>query len=374
MILAPHTSALRYRLAPDADAKAAIEATFEAYHLMMDILDEVVRDAGANLVALHGEAYETVRSRTGLPARLVTLGLADRADYRASSVKRLPLDDKLVNVKTATTLSVGTVRGRKLVSFDVAGYLPGWGRRAPAYLVRRDDGGLDIHFGVTPSIRDEENIMPAESALARVGRLISGLAHVTIEKVEDKNKVAVVQQALREIQQAEEMALAELRKARAEEYRITSRRTEIDRELTTLTAKIETALGEARDDLAKSGIARQLDLEAQLGVLGQALEENGVAIEEASTSLQAIRSALQDGEARLADLRRSETVSGAVGLTTKADSSGSVAQAARAGRAIARAVGVAPQAASTQGIDELTRLHRDKAIEDRLALLKQRRN
>jgi len=76
----------------------------------------------------------------------------------------------------------------------------------------------------------------------------------------------------------------------------------------------------------------------------------------------------------LADLRRSETVSGAVGLTTKADSSGSVAQAARAGRAIARAVGVAPQAASTQGIDELTRLHRDKAIEDRLALLKQRRN
>ena len=114
--------------------------------------------------------------------------------------------------------------------------------------------------------------MPAESALARVGRLISGIAHVTIEKVEDKNKVAVVQQALLEIQQAEEMALAELRKARAEEYRITSRRTEIDRELTTLTAKIETALGEARDDLAKSGIARQLDLEAQLGVLGQALE------------------------------------------------------------------------------------------------------
>ncbi|WP_245284054.1 hypothetical protein [Bradyrhizobium sp. Cp5.3] len=34
-------SALRYRLAPEPAARAALEATFEAYDRMMEILEEV---------------------------------------------------------------------------------------------------------------------------------------------------------------------------------------------------------------------------------------------------------------------------------------------------------------------------------------------
>ena len=76
------TATLRYALAPDEAGIAAIEATFAAYDRMMAILAEVA-PVGANLVALHAQAYEKIRVETGLPARLVTLGLRDRAGYVA---------------------------------------------------------------------------------------------------------------------------------------------------------------------------------------------------------------------------------------------------------------------------------------------------
>ena len=65
---------LRYALTPDEAGIQAIEATFAAYDRMMAILAEVA-PVGANLVSLHAQAYERIRIETGLPARLVTLGL-----------------------------------------------------------------------------------------------------------------------------------------------------------------------------------------------------------------------------------------------------------------------------------------------------------
>ena len=81
-------SALRYRLAPEPAAKAAIEATFRAYDRMMEILDEVARthNVGSNVVLLHAHAYELIRKETALPSRLVTLGLRDRTEYRLSLI------------------------------------------------------------------------------------------------------------------------------------------------------------------------------------------------------------------------------------------------------------------------------------------------
>ncbi|WP_218011729.1 hypothetical protein, partial [Priestia megaterium] len=70
-----HRSRLRYDLAPDDEARQALDETFAAYGQMMKLLGEIVPDrAGANLVTLHDLAYETIRERTALPARLVTLG------------------------------------------------------------------------------------------------------------------------------------------------------------------------------------------------------------------------------------------------------------------------------------------------------------
>lgn len=371
-------AALRYRLAPDEASRAALEATFADYHLMMEILDGIVseKNIGSNLVALHAHAYDAIRQRTRLPSRLVTLGLRDRIDYRNAPVARLPLDEKLVNIKTATTLTLGTALGRISIAFDVAGYAQGWSYNTPACLIQRD-GAFEIHFGVTPNLPPEqETIMVPETILSRVGRLISGIAHVAIDKAEDSNKIAVVQQAIREIEDAEQTARADLAQARAGDYRLKARRGEIEKDLADLAAKIRTAITGQRDDLAEAGIARQLDLEAQIEVLSKAVADNDEVIEANVTSLHAVRSALQDAEARLADLKKSEAAAAAQANTqglpaAMRQSPDSIARTERASRAIARTTGVpAGHAASLQGIDELSALHRDKEIADRLAKLK----
>src|SRR4029453_17696934 len=126
------TAALRYALIPDQAAIAAFEATFSAYDRMMEILAEVA-PVGANLVALHAQAYDRIRTETGLPARLVTLGLPHRRSYAAARpLPKTPLRDKLFAIKAPTSLTISTVRGPILVPFDVPGYLPGWESPFPA--------------------------------------------------------------------------------------------------------------------------------------------------------------------------------------------------------------------------------------------------
>jgi phage shock protein A len=375
----PPDTTLRYRLAPDENARTALEATFEDYHRMMDMLDTIAteKNIGANLVALHGHAYDAIRKGTRLPSRLVTLGLRDRANYRAAPMRRLPLDERLVNVKNASTVSLGTAHGRFTIPFDVVGYAKGWGHSAPAHLVRNDDATFEIHFGVTPNtLAEKENVMIAEltpatdTILSRAGRLIAGIAYGAIEKAEDKNKVAVVKQAIREIELAEKEARDALAQARAEEYRLNARRSEIDRETSDLAEKIKTAIADKRDDLASAGIARQMDLEAQFEVLSKAIDENSEKIDTTLTTLRAILSSLQDAEARLAALEASERQEIIATSTSGGSNASHAAKAARAGRAIARATGVPDSVAPSRDIDELSTLHRDKEIASRLARLK----
>ncbi|RTM12356.1 MAG: PspA/IM30 family protein [Bradyrhizobiaceae bacterium] len=374
-------SALRYRLAPDPAAKAALEATFRAYDRMMEILDEVARshNVGSNVVLLHAHAYDPIRKATALPSRLVTLGLRDRAEYRAAQGRRLPLDDKLAKIKGPATISIATVQGRFSVPFDYAGYAEGWGQSVPARLVRTDDG-FEVHYGVTPnSLPEEENAMDTIAAapdnfLSRVGRLIAGIAYDAIEQAEGKNKLGVVGQAIREIERAESEARDALAAARAEEYRLNARRTEIEREMADLAPKIEGAIADGRDDLARAGIARQMDLEAQFEVLSRAIDENNEKIEQCVTSLRAVLSALQDAEQRRADLAKSEAAASHQAATSprKPGGGSAAAKALRAGRAVARATGVPPGIPYSSDIDELSALHRDKEIAARLARLKSR--
>src|SRR6202789_4465996 len=192
------TATLRSALTPDGAGIEAIEATFAAYDRMMAILAEVA-PVGANLVSLHAQAYEKIRVETGLQARLVTLGLRDRAGYAAGiTPRRIPLDDKLFAIKGPTSLTISTVRGRVLVPFEVPGYLAGWDGPFPAHLVS-DGSAYEIQIAVkSKSTQPEEKIMLHEGILARMGRLLAAIASQTIDNAESSNKVAVVKQANRE--------------------------------------------------------------------------------------------------------------------------------------------------------------------------------
>lgn len=377
MMQTTHTSILRYRLAPDAQARFALEETFTAYAAMLVLLEELAAEkGGANLVTLHELAYETVRERTGLPARLVTLGLRDFASNRgrAAGVSRLPLDEKLFAIKGPSDLTVATVRGRVAIPYDVAGYSRGTLNIFTAQLVA-DQGAYEIHIGVTPhSDRTEENMMMNEGILSRMGRLIAGVANAAVDKAEGSNKIAVVEQALREIDSAADEARTDIGKARAEEYRIQSRRDEIIADLRGLDEKIRLAVSAHRDDLAKAGVARQIDLESQIAALDKALTDARLHLDEGQKALQAVLATRREAEARLADLKRSEVQfpeeagSGRV-RANPADG------AARAAAAVSRVTGVpAGVNATSAELDELDRLHREQAIEARLAQFKTPKN
>ena len=364
------TAALRYALAPDEAAIAAFEATFAAYDRMMEILAEVA-PVGANLVALHAQAYERIRAETGLPARLVTLGLRDRANYAASAtLRRIPLDDKLFAIKGPTSLTISTVRGRILVPFEVPGYLPGWESPFPAHLVS-DGRGYEIHFAVkSKSSPPEEQTMVHEGILARMGRLLAAIASETIDNVENSNKVALVKQAIREIDAGADEARHALGKSRAEEFRLKRRREELDAEIGGLTEKIRLAVAENREDLARAGVARQIDLESQGTALERAMDFIELEIDEQTKALQAMLGARREAETRLADLEASlekhspqETGRGAGATKTVSPD--------RAMAAIARVTGVpASGVPGDKELDELDRLHREKEIAARLERIK----
>ncbi|AGS22937.1 PspA/IM30 family protein [Rhizobium etli] len=368
----PHPSLLRYRLAPDDRARQALDDTIAAYRRMLDILTELIDDkAGANLVVLHDLAYETVREHTGLPARLVTLGLRDFAANRGviPDPLQLPLDEKLFAIKGPSDLTIATVHGRVAVPFDVAGYSRGWESIFPAFLVANQDR-YEINIGVTPnSARMEEN-MTNEGILSRMGRLIAGIANAAIDKAEGVNKIAVIEQAIREIDAAAEEARTDLGKARAEEYRIQSRKDEIIEDMNALDEKIRLAVSSGRDDLAKAGVARQIDLESQIAALDKALADAKEQVDEGQKALQAVLATRREADARLADFKRSiakhpeEALAGHSKPTRGAG-------AARAAAAVSRLTGV-PSAENVQSseLDELDRLHREQAIEARLARFK----
>src|ERR1700730_5327027 len=296
------TATLRYALAPDEAGVEAIEATFAAYDRMMAILAEIA-PVGANLVSLHAQAYETIRKETNLPARLVTLGLRDRASYVAGApVRRIPLDDKLFAIKAPTSLTVSTVRGRVLVAFNVPGYLAGWESPFPAQLVF-DGHAYEIHIAVkSKSTQPEEKTMLHEGILARMGRLLAAIASQTIDNAESNNKIAMVKQAIREIDAGADEARYALGKSRAEEFRLKRRREQLDAETAGLTEKIRLALAENREDVARAGVARQIDLDSQGLALERATDFIELEIDEQTKALQAMLGARREAEARLADL------------------------------------------------------------------------
>src|SRR5262245_22264917 len=107
----------------------------------------------------------------------------------------------------------------------------------------------------------------AESIGNRVGRIIAGSVHALIDAVENAAPEMVMEQAIREVDEAIDDVRAELGRAAANKHLAATRLMEENRKHEELGAQIELAVAQSRDDLAGAAIARQLDIEAQIPVL-----------------------------------------------------------------------------------------------------------
>jgi len=107
----------------------------------------------------------------------------------------------------------------------------------------------------------------AESITSRVSRIITGNVHHLIDSIENANPQAVMGQAIREVDGIIDEVSVALGRATANKHLAVNRLAEQNRRHEQLSADIEVALNEGREDLAKAAVAAQLDVEAQVPVL-----------------------------------------------------------------------------------------------------------
>ncbi|UYW26877.1 PspA/IM30 family protein [Methylorubrum extorquens] len=369
-------SRLTYRLLPEPADLAEVFALLAAYRRMLVLLEEIRREHGlrANVVALIEHGYQRVRDETGLPARLVTLGIRDFAQRAAGfdpeTVTSMPLDDKLFSVKGASEIALTTMNGRRTMPYRVEGYDGPWRELSSARLTIAGDA-LTIQVGVSVTAPQEETRM-TENILTRVGRIIGGLSNAALEAVEDRNGLAVAEQALREIDAVIHEARLDLGKIKAEEHRLSARRGQLDGELRALPEKLSLALSNGREDLARAGIARQLDLESQIEAIDSSLADVAERHGAATKAMQAATAARRDAEHRIALLRKPPAKAADPLDGYGSEEATRTRQLEQSLRAIDRVTGTA-SAVADPSVEELDRLHRDDAIERRLAALKQSR-
>ncbi|MBU0960703.1 MAG: PspA/IM30 family protein, partial [Proteobacteria bacterium] len=106
-----------------------------------------------------------------------------------------------------------------------------------------------------------------ERITGRVGRIISGSFNALVDAVENVAPEIVMEQAIREVDDAIEDVRSELGKTIANKHLANSRLMQINQKCEELSEKIELAVSENRDDLAETAIAQQLDMEAQIPIL-----------------------------------------------------------------------------------------------------------
>jgi phage shock protein A len=219
-----------------------------------------------------------------------------------------------------------------------------------------------------------------ESIGNRVGRLLAGSVNALIDAVENAAPDIVMEQALREIDGAVDEVRAELGKVLAGKHLASKRLMEENRRHEELSAQIELAVKQSREDLAEAAIARQFDIEAQLPVLEASIADAATRQKELEGYVAALAGRRREMEAELAEFRAAQKRVAATAGSGHAAGSGGSDVARRVGQAesaFARVLGNASgvPGSSALGADaaklaELEDLARKIRIKERLEQIK----
>ena len=217
----------------------------------------------------------------------------------------------------------------------------------------------------------------ADTIAVRVTRIVSGSVHALLDAVEDAAPEATMGQAIREVDQVIDEVRTELGRVEAAKHLVTTQLNKLNTESEHLAGQIELAMGQNRDDLVRSGLEKQINIEDQVPVLQKSLadqQDKGKELEGYITALLAkkreMEQALQEFIAARASATSPRAQSGAAGSGRgRVESAGSAFD-----RVMARQTGVAgltgSGTADAAKLKELQDLQRSHRIEERLAKLK----
>lgn len=219
----------------------------------------------------------------------------------------------------------------------------------------------------------------SETLASRVGRVIAGGAHALIDRIEGAAPDAMMEQALREVDQVVEEVRRELGVLAANRHLVQQQHATLQQQHEQLSAQIAQALAAGREDLARAAVARQLDVEAQMPVLEKTLSEQTAKEAELGACVSALlakrREMVEALEAFRASRRAAEAQAGAAGSPERAGEARLDAATQAFDRIYRRETGLAPaaagaslqQAAALRELDDMVRRHQ---IEERLAKLR----
>jgi len=343
-------------------------------------------------VSAHGPDSTGVRDRFDLPARAAVLCLKHVARLcrkavvapRVSADGPVPFDRHLYSMKSVDAVSLSTLAGRVVVPCTLSTYAAGEFLVGSAELCRID--GAWVFFLQTELSEDQlhrhhltrEHVMP-DTLLTRITRLVSGLTHSAIEQAEQAASVPIMEQAIRDIDDAVKEVRSEIGKHEATKHNARRRMSELQQEHDSLSEKIALAVKEDKEELAEAGVGRQLDIENQLALLERTLTEADEEITKLSDSLAALQASRREAQSRLRDLKAAAP-SGGVGGSQGGTGSGTRAQdkaamvmdaAQRLGEKFTGLPGEESHI-SNRDLDDLAELHRQNAIQERLAKHKAR--
>lgn len=220
----------------------------------------------------------------------------------------------------------------------------------------------------------------AESLKSRVSRVMAGGIHALLDRIEGRAPEAMMEQALRELDQVVDEVRHELGRVTANRHLAQQRHAEINKQHDALRSQIEVALEQSREDLAQAAVARQLDIEAQLPLLESSLAELAHQENEHRGYVEGLLAKRREMEEALTQFRKSRgTAAGAPGSAAK-PGAGVEARIGEATAAFDRVFerqtglsgparnGALEQAGQLQSLEALVR---QSQIEARLAQLKQ---
>jgi phage shock protein A len=188
-------------------------------------------------------------------------------------------------------------------------------------------------------------------------------------------------QAIREVDQAVDEVRSELGRVEATKHLATSSLNKLNTQKETLGEQIEVAMAKGDENLARAGIARQIDIDDQIPVLQRSLQDAIGRGNELEGYIAALLAKKREMESALQDFvaAKAAAVPPAAGNSSAASAPGTVqGKVDRAGsafdRVMTRQTGIAAttsavnaDAAKLRELQELARTHR---IDERLAALK----
>ncbi|AOY94506.1 hypothetical protein BKK79_21425 [Cupriavidus sp. USMAA2-4] len=219
--------------------------------------------------------------------------------------------------------------------------------------------------------------MNSEGLHSRIARLLAANVHALVGSIESRTPLAVLEQYLREFDEVIGRARVHLGRHEAARYQSTKAIARVNDEIGRLDAQIAVALRSGEEALARTGAARQIELEDSLVLLHQRLQETVERTGAAEAELLALRAKREEMELALSDLlaaRASASLHPAApsAPSARAQQLGLGFSRAMAGASGLPAGGAAPAQADAASLRQLDALLKEQRVSERLERLRTR--